>query len=319
MNNHKVSIVIPVYNSEEYLEKCIDSVFKQSYKNIELVIVNDGSTDNCKRIIDDYAVENPLKIRAIHIENSGVSNARNVGMQESSGSLLMFLDADDYISSSYVEELALSFNTEYEKNCMAVGNFSLIYTGGWKKNEKITSTFFEENCCAKELLNDLADSPGGGYVWNKMFRRDLIFKSNLLFDSNIALMEDFLFCAQYLDMYAEYNVGICDDFGYFYVQRETSIVHKNKRDKSKIVMLEKILIISKNYKKLYLSMQDEYANHLVSVSFFDSNLSRKYFIEVYKKIRRHSSIKYLTFKHKCMLLLGCIIPEIIPILRSYSV
>ncbi|MCE2345626.1 glycosyltransferase family A protein [Streptococcus thermophilus] len=109
-----------------------------------MVIVNDGSTDNCKRIIDDYAVENPLKIRAIHIENSGVSNARNVGMKESSGSLLMFLDADDYISNSYIEELALSFNTEYEKNCMAVGNFSLIYTGGWKKMKRLRVHFLKK-------------------------------------------------------------------------------------------------------------------------------------------------------------------------------
>lgn len=313
MENPKVSIIIPVYNSANYLEKCLNSILHQDYKNIEIILVNDGSTDKSREIIEKYERSNPCVVSAFHIRNAGVSNARNVGIKKSSGELVTFVDPDDFISKTYITNLVEPFYKKSDIYCMSIGNFSLVYDNN-SKIKKIDCSVVE-NIQAKELLDRLATSKGGGYVWNKMFRRDLLDKNKISFDTNATIMEDFLFCVQYLNSCTNYQVAISKDYGYYYYQRSSSTVHVSKREESKIVVLEKILNISKEYPVLNLKMQIEYANHVVSVAFFSDKASRKYFKDIYQMIICHSQVDYLTNKHKCMLLLGCILPEVIPIFK----
>lgn len=102
-NNAKdlISIIIPVYRVEEYLTKCIDSVIKQKYTNIEIILVDDGSPDNCPKICDEYAKKDS-RIKVIHKENGGLSDARNVGINNASGQYISFIDSDDYIDNDYI-------------------------------------------------------------------------------------------------------------------------------------------------------------------------------------------------------------------------
>ena len=112
--NDLISIVIPVYNVEKYLEKCIKSIVNQTYKNLEIIIVDDGSPDNCPKMCDEFA-QNDKRIKVIHKENGGLSDARNAGINIAKGKYITFIDSDDYISNDYVEymyNLIKRYNTQ---------------------------------------------------------------------------------------------------------------------------------------------------------------------------------------------------------------
>lgn len=101
--NHKVSIIVPVYNVEKYIHKCIDSILAQTYRNLEIILVDDGSPDNCGKICDEYA-SNDNRIIVIHQKNGGLSAARNAGLNKSTGNFIVFVDSDDYLEISAIED-----------------------------------------------------------------------------------------------------------------------------------------------------------------------------------------------------------------------
>lgn len=100
----KISIIVPVYNVENYLERCVESILKQTYTNFELLLINDGSTDKSGELCDQLVSKNG-NIKVFHLENAGVSNARNVGIQNSTGEWITFVDSDDFITNDYLETL----------------------------------------------------------------------------------------------------------------------------------------------------------------------------------------------------------------------
>ena len=99
-----ISVIVPIYNVEKYLQKCVDSIINQTYKNLEIILVDDGSPDNCPKMCDDYA-EKDSRIKVVHKENGGLSDARNVGMEVATGEYVSFIDSDDYISLDFYETL----------------------------------------------------------------------------------------------------------------------------------------------------------------------------------------------------------------------
>ena len=99
-----ISVVVPIYNVENYIKKCVDSILSQTYKNLEIILVDDGSPDNCPQICDEYA-QKDNRIKVIHKENGGLSDARNAGIDISKGKFITFIDSDDYIEKDYVEVL----------------------------------------------------------------------------------------------------------------------------------------------------------------------------------------------------------------------
>ena len=92
-----ISVIVPIYNVEKYLDRCVDSIINQTYKNLEIILVDDGSPDNCPQMCDDYAKKDS-RIKVVHKENGGLSDARNVGMEVATGEYVSFIDSDDYIS-----------------------------------------------------------------------------------------------------------------------------------------------------------------------------------------------------------------------------
>ena len=107
-----VSVIVPVYNTEKYLEKCLDSIVNQTFNNYEIIIINDGSPDNSETIIQEYLKKYPQKIKYYKKENGGLSEARNMGILKSSGKYLMFVDSDDYISEDMIEKLYNCIETQ---------------------------------------------------------------------------------------------------------------------------------------------------------------------------------------------------------------
>ena len=104
MQKKLVSIIVPIYKVEKYLKQCLDSILNQTYENIEIILVDDGSPDNCGKICDEYA-SNDKRIRVIHKENGGLSSARNAGLDVATGEYISFIDSDDYVSENFIKRL----------------------------------------------------------------------------------------------------------------------------------------------------------------------------------------------------------------------
>ena len=102
--NSLISVIVPIYNVEKYLDRCVESIINQTYKNLEIILVDDGSPDNCTQMCDDYAKKDS-RIRVVHKENGGLSDARNAGMEVATGEYVSFIDSDDYISLDFYETL----------------------------------------------------------------------------------------------------------------------------------------------------------------------------------------------------------------------
>lgn len=165
-NNKLVSVIVPVYNVEKYLAQCIDSIINQTYKNLEIILVNDGSPDNSGKIADDYATQDE-RIKVIHQKNSGVSAARNAGINRSIGDYICFADADDYLMPDYVEyllNLAIQNNADVS---LTTEMFTTYYQNQTKKDT--IETYSSEEATAAILYYNM---PIGVYC--KMFKRDFI-------------------------------------------------------------------------------------------------------------------------------------------------
>ena len=174
-----ISIIIPVYNVEQYLNQCIDSIVNQTYKNLEIILVDDGSTDNSSRICDEYALQDK-RIKVIHKENGGVSSARNFGLNIAKGEYIGFVDSDDFIERDMYEILIktlISTNSQIV-SCSINNNKYVI-----KQNETFNK---------KEIFRKIKKLPCS--VWNKLFSRVVL--NEILFREDIFIGEDLLFVFQ---------------------------------------------------------------------------------------------------------------------------
>lgn len=185
-NKDLVSIIVPVYNVQDYLERCIKSLINQSYKNLEIILVNDGSKDNSKLICEKYKGKDN-RIKVINQENKGVSIARNRGIEESKGIFLTFVDGDDWIESDYIKIMVDKIiNTNAD---MIFCGFNKIY----KNNiEKINLMSQESTMTNREFLKSILRVQNGcGNIWAKLIRKDIV--KDIRFESNLIVAEDALF------------------------------------------------------------------------------------------------------------------------------
>lgn len=220
-----VSIVVPVYNVEIYLTCCIESILAQTYKNMEIILVDDGSTDSSGNICDGYA-EKDKRIRVIHKENGGLSDARNVGIQAATGTYIFFLDGDDAISSYAISKLYEAFCDDID---IAIGGMKQFKDSVPKSEDKRCNTTVIENV---EAIRRMLLHEGIGHeAWGKMYRRDL-WKENL-FPKGM-LYEDY--ATIYKILRKSNKVIIVDEQLYWYRIRSGSIM------KSRISQNDMILI-----------------------------------------------------------------------------
>lgn len=241
-----ISIVVPIYNIKDYLPKCLDSILHQTYKNYELILVDDGSTDGSSEICDLYAGGDP-RIKVIHKNNEGVSAARNDGINLSVGTYLSFIDGDDWIEPEYLERL---FNViiNNKADVAAVG-FREVYADGSCKTKKICDSL--EVLSPIEALNQAVDPvrPWVGYAWGKLIKSSVIKENSVTYDQEISLCEDSLF---------NYNAFQCieravkvPDILYNYYIRNDSVTRTATVNysifRTKITALEKASFIVENF------------------------------------------------------------------------
>lgn len=187
----KISIIIPNYNNAKYLSRCIQSAINQTYRDIEIICIDDKSTDNSLEILDKYAKANSnFKLIALE-KNSGVSNARNEALKVCTGDYVCFLDSDDYIELNSCKEL-------YE-SIMNMGT-DLACGGHIKVNQRNQhiSKWLPKKCLSTEPLKDIYEFTKHRNVTQKLFKMAIIRENNLAFDKSLNYMEDALFLVNYL-------------------------------------------------------------------------------------------------------------------------
>ena len=192
-----ISIIVPIYNTEQYLSRCLDSILSQSFTDFELLLVNDGSLDSSSAICDAYA-EKDGRIRVFHKENGGVSSARNLGLDNARGDWVYFVDSDDEVLPNGVQTLADGISDEVD---IVMGGFEEVDECGVKSQVVQEHGAFRLNKRHSIITQYACYGLWGrywGYLWVRLLKRDIINRYNIRFDKNIAIKEDTLFIMQYV-------------------------------------------------------------------------------------------------------------------------
>lgn len=230
--NALISVIIPIYNVEKYLDRCVESVIMQSYQNLEIILVDDGSGDNCPRMCDMWAIRD-TRIKVIHKENAGVGMARNSGLEAATGDYLMFVDSDDYISLDAIQVLYERLIAD--KSDMAVGRHTDVYDDGqtngtycrWMRNDRLS---------AREALVQMGEEHHIAVsAWGKLYRRTVFEKIRF---SKISYGEDLWVFP--LILLQCHRISTVDSLVYYYYQRSNSLIHE-RTEKSRIDELDATL------------------------------------------------------------------------------
>lgn len=223
LNKDKISVIIPVFNAEKYLSDVLQDLIAQTYDNLQIIVVDDGSTDGSRKIVEKF-IQQEDRISLIISENGGPSKARNLGLEYAVGEYIRFIDADDRIPVSSMEKLIKPYNEDEEVDltignyvCMAEKNY---YTGdplkAGKKSEKEFAQMFVRN--VKSFYY--------GVPWNKLYKREIIEKNHIRFDEKLIWCEDFLFNIEYYKQCRYFYVVDVIDGVYEYFVRESGITAK---------------------------------------------------------------------------------------------
>lgn len=193
-----ISVIVPIYNAEKFLHYCIDSILNQSFVDFEILLVNDGSTDNSGKICDKYA-EKDTRVKVIHKQNGGVSSARNAGIEAAQGEYICFVDSDDYLESNYLKEL-IETKKKYP-------DFDNVWCGfqtveDYYNNNKKAYDVERDNDYSFSDLNSIMDLFEKWFVqmpWNKLYKTKTIVENSIVFPPELSLGEDYIFNLRYLD------------------------------------------------------------------------------------------------------------------------
>ncbi len=238
-----ISVVVPIYNVEEYLSKCLNSIIAQTYKNIEIVLVNDGSPDGCGAICDKYA-QKDNRIKVFHIPNGGVAKARQMGVEKSSGEYIVFVDPDDWLPADSIDVLHSNMSEDID---LVVGS-RIIHKG----NEQIKVPLHPQTLSRDEYLNLLLALETPMVPWGKIYRRSLFDKDSF---PNVKMTQDLLMNIEISIRLR--GVKIVNSLVYNYLSRIDSTCLKNRRtfdnEKELCMIIQKTLIKNNVYNQFKTS------------------------------------------------------------------
>ncbi|MGL4863988.1 MAG: glycosyltransferase family 2 protein [Cetobacterium sp.] len=265
----KISVIIPVYNVEKYLDKCLYSIVNQTLKDIEIIIVNDGSLDNSEKIALKYR-DIDSRIKYYKKENGGLSEARNYGLERACGKYISFIDSDDYIDETMLQKMYM--NAEENNSDMVVCGFKSIYESG---------VIRETKGYTKITFKDILEV---SFAWNKIYKKNLLEKIDLKFP--VGKHYEDMFCIPRIALNCE-KITVVSEELYYYVIRENSIT--TKRDNDKIFHLLEACLYNKNLveksSNIYLNKEWlEYSNQIkIIFSSFVNNYSIRFKIKHFQK------------------------------------
>lgn len=236
---NKVSIIVPIYNVEKYLVKCIESLINQSYKNLEIILVNDGSSDNSEKICKQYS-KIDKRVKLYNKKNGGVSSTRNYGLKMCTGDFITFVDSDDFVNADFINNL-ISYQKKGNYDIVISNAKDIINNEVVEKNfEYLPMTLSKENTI-KEFLKSTYFSP---VCWGRLYKRQVL--NNLFFDESMSIAEDGKFFLQAIEN-SKCNIVIPEK-NYFYLVRNGSLIHSNYNKKwlSEVKFAEECLAKYKN-------------------------------------------------------------------------
>lgn len=223
----KISIIVPVYKVEKELDRCVQSLLKQTYKNLEIILVDDGSPDRCPILCDQYAMEDE-RIRVIHKKNGGLSDARNAGLNLATGEYVLYVDSDDYIELDSCERL-ISATSDGQVD-IVVGNAIMEKPDG---NEKMIHSATPAGFIysAKDFVEKaVCESQWYAPAWLNMYRREYLLTNNLYFKKEIYFEDIQMLPRVFL---SAQKIACIDGIFYHYIIRENSIMTSKKDEKKK--------------------------------------------------------------------------------------
>ncbi len=249
MNPPKVSLIVPVYNVEKYLPKCISSILSQIYENFELLLIDDGSTDHSGKLCDLYAQKDG-RIKVFHKINEGASKARNLGIKYATGEYIAFIDSDDWIESNYLDILIKeSYNTDiiffpakmlYEENSETIYIPKVINEQNRENVEDSILYLYKNNQKFQYFV----------FTWNKLFKKEIIEKNNIKFNEIIIHKEDELFTLEYC-RYVNKIKTITTPI-YNYRIRQTSLTFQKHSSEELLIIAQNIQNEAKFYSNSFL-------------------------------------------------------------------
>lgn len=256
-NDVKVSVIIPVYNGEKYVKRCVESVLSQSNVDMEVIVIDDGSQDNTGFVLKQY--DDNERVRVFTQKNKGVSEARNEGIRYSTGKYIVFVDADDILLPDTLCE-RIDNSEGYD---LLISGFEMLYADG-KQENRLPCNSSEEISMAEALrmISPLVRNKYQGYLFNKVFLREIITCNDIRFDNNIAYGEDRLFVGEYI-IHCE-RICLNADMVYRYELNDSGAISdtcditKNNQDKilTEFYGLEKVKNLVKQYdKRIYRAFE----------------------------------------------------------------
>lgn len=267
MNQPLVSIILPVYNAQSHLARCVGSICAQTYQNIEIIILNDGSKDQSLPVCEEFRQKDP-RILLVDKANSGVSDTRNLGLKLASGKYVEFVDSDDYLDPDFTERLVAA--AEENEADFVIAPYKMVIPAGASKPEQVLDKIQDElgvmSVARPPEVREYGFLPAGVYdkdtfalrlmdkpasyfysvLWNKLYRRDILTGNDIQFISEMRWAEDLVFNLRYIQ-YAERFVAI-DKPGYYYVQNPQSICHTQI---NAATIVQNKLQVFRYYKDLY--------------------------------------------------------------------
>ena len=267
MNQPLVSIILPVYNAQNHLARCVGSICAQTYRNIEIIILNDGSKDQSLPVCEEFR-QKDSRILLVDKANSGVSDTRNLGLKLASGKYVEFVDSDDYLDPDFTERLVAA--AEENEADFVIAPYKMVIPAGASKPEQVLEKIQDElgvmSVARPPEVREYGFLPAGVYdkdtfalrlmdkpasyfysvLWNKLYRRDILTGNDIQFVSEMRWAEDLVFNLRYIQ-YAERFVAI-DKPGYYYVQNPQSICHTQI---NAATIVQNKLQVFRYYKDLY--------------------------------------------------------------------
>ena len=288
MEKTKISVIIPVYNTGKFLEKCLESVIKQSLKEIEIICVNDGSTDNSLEILQDFAKKDK-RIVVVNQKNRGASPTRNKGLKATKGKYIYFIDSDDYLEErTMLEEI---YN-KCEENDLDMVVFDYYNDFGnrkeYVKNIEISNDILINK---EEYIKDLINGKWGISIWGKLVKKDIFIENSIKFPENIFMGEDLLTSLKLV--FFSKKVGKLNKAFYNYVQHENQGTKITKKEKAYEDLFYLYMEIEKFLKKQNIFFK--YKNVFYSRIF---QMCRTMLKEEYKNTKVYIELKKYLLENK---------------------
>lgn len=287
MKKVKVTVIIPVYNVEKYIDKCLTSLVKQTLKEIEIIVVNDGSPDNSQKIIDKFVKKYPDKVKSYIKENGGQGSARNFGLEKATGEYIGYVDSDDFIETDMYEKL---YNKAKENNYDIVfcGNYDVYEDSEVKKEESIK--FKHSTDIENAIFDKIA-------VWNKIYKRNILVDNKIQFRSKV-WYEDLDFTLK--SIISSKKIGYVNEPLYDYLIREGSTMNNSNIERNLEILLAFDNIVKDKKSKEYfdiiefLAVDNIYISTIVRIIRANANKKRK--LEIIKKLIYYMNINFPNFK-----------------------